>query len=415
MTEKAPPDDIAAVIARLVRAERGRLLSVLIGALKDFQLAEDCLQDAFEAALVHWRRSGLPHSPEGWLVAVARRKAIDRLRRAANFAGKSDEIAFLLENAMAGEGEEIGAIADERLKLVFICCHPALERKTAVALTLRSVLGLSTEDVAAAFLDMPSAMAQRLVRARHKIARAGIAFAEPEPEDFADRLSGVLAVIYLAFNEGYAASGAERLRVDLCEEAIRLARLLAELVPGEAEIEGLVSLMLLHHARSDARTAEDGMPLTLEEQDRRRWRAHEIAEGTAILHRALRRGRPGHYQLQAAIAALHAEAPSFAETDWRQIELLYRVLAEGSDNPVHELNRIAALSHLEGAGPALLRLKAVAPALTGYQPFHALHADLLAKIGAPEAADAYRRAIALSSSEPERRFLQARLEALPKR
>nr|WP_210259909.1 DUF6596 domain-containing protein [Martelella sp. HB161492] len=387
------------------------MLSILVGALKDFQLAEDSLQDALESALLHWRRSGLPQNPAAWLVEVARRKAVDRLRRAQRFQTKSGEIVFLLENAIAVASAEPEVVEDERLKLILICCHPALDRKTSVALTLRSVLGLSTEAVADAFLDGHDAMAQRLVRARQKIARAGIPFAVPAPSEWPDRLEGVLAVIYLAFNEGYAASGETLIRVDLCDEAIRLGRLMLELSPGEPEAEGLLALMLLHHARSGTRTGADGILLTLEAQDRSLWRKSEIAEGAGILEKALRRGRPGPYQLQAAIAALHAEAPSFAATDWPQIAALYALLAETGDNPVHALNRIAALSYVEGSEAALSRLKPIAPALVRYQPFHALHADLLLRTGANAAAAiAYRQAIALSGSEPERRFLRARLE-----
>ncbi|MGR6432917.1 RNA polymerase sigma factor [Rhizobium sp. PAMB 3174] len=404
-------DAVSRAVERIAREDQGRLLAVLVGSLRNFQLAEDSLQDAMESALVHWRRSGLPQSPAAWLLQAARRKAIDRLRRAANFDGKAGDIAFLLENAITEANERRDEpIEDDRLKLIFACCHPAIDRKTCVALTLRSVSGLKTEEIADAFVDSPTAMAQRLVRARQKIAAAGIAFEVPGPESWAERLESVLAVIYLTFNEGYAAAGDQILRTDLCEEAIRLAHLVMSLLPGEAEVEGLAALMALHHARRHGRTASDGTPLSLEEQDRRLWDHEEIVRATKLLDTAMRRGRAGPYQLQAAIAALHAEAPDFARTDWRQIALLYGVLTSMANNPVFELNRIAAISFHEGPQRALALLRPIAPALVQYQPFHALHADLLVRSGQIEAARlAYRSAIDLSQSSAEKRFLERRL------
>lgn len=405
---------VAVAIDRIARRDGGRLLSSLVGSLRDFQLAEDSLQDALESALIHWNRTGLPASPNAWLMQVARRKALDRLRRSANFQAKSAEIAHLIElensSPVADEPDPIG---DERLKLIFACCHPALDRKTCVALTLRSVCGLKTEEIADAFLDRHEAMAQRLVRARDKIAKAGIAYEVPGPDGWAARLESVLAVVYLIFNEGYASGGNSHIRADLCVEAIRLGRLLTVLRPGEPEIEGLLSLMLLHHARRAARIGDGGEILTLETQDRSLWDREGIAEGVALIEGALKRSRPGPYQLQAAIIAVHAEAPNFAETDWQEIAWLYGELARTADNPVYELNRIVALSYVEGPAAALACLKPIAMALVQYQPFHAVQADLLARTGQVDQAElAYLRAIELSQSDAERLFLSQRLDAL---
>lgn len=405
---------VAVAIDRIARRDGGRLLSSLVGSLRDFQLAEDSLQDALESALIHWNRTGLPASPNAWLMQVARRKALDRLRRSANFQAKSAEIAHLIElensSPVADEPDPIG---DERLKLIFACCHPALDRKTCVALTLRSVCGLKTEEIADAFLDRHEAMAQRLVRARDKIAKAGIAYEVPGPDGWAARLESVLAVVYLIFNEGYASGGDSHIRADLCVEAIRLGRLLTVLRPGEPEIEGLLSLMLLHHARRAARIGDGGEILTLETQDRSLWDREGIAEGVALIEGALKRSRPGPYQLQAAIIAVHAEAPNFAETDWQEIAWLYGELARTADNPVYELNRIVALSYVEGPAAALACLKPIAMALVQYQPFHAVQADLLARTGQVDQAElAYLRAIELSQSDAERLFLSQRLDAL---
>jgi len=404
---------IADEVARLVRDDGGRLLAHLISALRDFQLAEDCFQDAVEAALIHWRRTGLPRSPQAWLVRTAQRKAIDRIRRAANFRSKSVEIAALIALDAETAEAEPDAIADDRLKLIFTCCHPALDRSTSVALTLRSVAGLRTEEIARAFVVGPDAMAQRLVRARHKIARAGIRYEVPGPDGWGERLEGVLAVIYLMFNEGYAASSDIRPRVDLCEEAIRLGRLLVALTPGEAEAEGLLALMLFHQARSRTRAGMLGEMLTLEEQDRSLWDRAAIAEATALLTTALRRGHEGIYQFQAAIAAEHAGAESFDETDWAEIALIYDALIAVRPNPVFELNRIVALFYAAGPDMALRRLGAIKDALAGYQPYHAVRAHILGAVGEVEAARiAFDAAIALSGTEAERAFLSRRRNAL---
>lgn len=400
----------------LARTDRGRLLSNLVGSLGDFQLAEDSLQDAMEAALVHWRRSGLPRSPAAWLMQAARRKAIDRLRRSANFRSKEAEIGHLIEmDSVADADGEESPIVDERLKLIFTCCHPAIEAKTRVALTLRSVCGLTTEEIADAFLDTTEAMAQRLVRARHKITAAGIPFEIPGPAGWVERLESVLAVIYLIFNEGYSSSGERHIRIDLCLEAIRLGRLLNELQPKEPEIEGLLALMLLHHARHAARLDADGAIVSLEDQDRSLWKRGEIAEGGSLAELALKRGRPGPYQLQAAIVAIHADAPSFAETDWEEIALLYGVLCRMSPNPVYELNRIVAISYREGPEPALARLSSLGRILAQYQPFHAVRADLLARLRRDEEARiAYQLAHDLSQSPAEKKFFAKKLAFLRK-
>lgn len=411
MEPSAEADVAAGAVEKLARTDRGRLLSNLVGALRDFQLAEDSLQDALEAALVHWQRGGLPRSPAAWIMQTARRKAIDRLRRSASFRARQAEIGHLIElDSLDGVEEVEDQIGDDRLKLIFACCHPAIESKARVALTLRSVCGLTTEEIADAFLDSRDAMAQRLVRARQKITAAGIPFAVPGPEEWNDRLESVLAVIYLIFNEGYASSGERHIRANLCLEAIRLGRLLDGLRPKEPEIEGLLALMLLHHARHASRLDADGAVVTLENQDRSLWHRTEIAEGGSMVELALKRGRPGPYQLQAAVAAIHAEAPSFEDTDWDEIALLYGVLCRMSPNPVYELNRSVAISYRDGPEPALARLAPLAPILRQYQPFHAVHADLLARLGRlQEARMAYQLAHDLSQSQAERLFLRKKL------
>ncbi len=409
-----PGDSVEAALSALMRADGGRLLSCLVAGLRDFQLAEDSLQDALESALSHWRRSGLPGRPAAWLMRTARRKAIDRLRRAANFRAKEDQISHLIElDAAVDEADPEPPSPDERLKLIFTCCHPALDRGVSVALTLRSICGLQTEEIARAFLVRPEAMAQRLVRARRKIAGAGIPYETPGPDGLAERLGAVLAVVYLIFNEGYAASGDRYLRADLCDEAIRLGRIIVALAPDEAEAEGLLALMLLQHSRRAGRVGPAGDLITLEDQDRAGWDRALIDEGVERLARVLRRGRAGLYQLQAAIAATHAVAPSFAETDWREIALIYDALITVRPNPVFELNRIVALSYAAGPEPAFARLERLAETLDAYQPYHAVRADLLARLGRPEAArNAYEAAIGLSSTEVERRHLARRLAGL---
>lgn len=391
------------------------MLSILIAHLGDFQLAEDAFQDALESALTHWARNGLPASPAGWLMQTARRKAIDRLRRSARFQRKTPELSALIElehqQPVAESDEPIG---DERLRLIFTCCHPALDRSTSVALTLRSVCGLSTEDIARAFVLSRETMAQRLVRARHKIARAGIPYAVPAPTEWPERLDRVLGVIYLIYNQGYAASGDTYIREDLCDEALRLCGLLLALCPKEAEAEGLLALMQLHRARRRARLTPSGDIIPLEEQDRSLWDQAQIAAAIRQLETALARRRPGPYQLQAAISAVHAEAARFAETRWREIVQLYDLLLVLQPNPVAELNRAVALSYHAGPEPALVALVPLAEPLATYQPYHAARADFLRRTGDVDGArEAFDEAIERSATPAERRFLQRKRDALP--
>lgn len=394
-----------------MRDDSGRLLASLIAHLRDFQLAEDSLQDALESALVHWQRNGLPRVPAAWLLKTARRKAIDRIRRAANFRSKQDEYAYLLElEGDADPAEDVEPIPDERLRLIFTCCHPALDKITRVALTLRTLGGLTTPEIARAFVVGEDAMAQRLVRARHKITKAGIPYEVPDADSWGDRLDGVLTVIYLIFNAGYSASSDSYIRVDLCDEAIRLVRVVDELCPKQAEVEGLLALMLLHHSRASARVGNKGEFISLEGQDRSLWDKCAISEGVSLLGTALRRGKPGPYQLQAAISAIHAEANSLAETDWQEIVLVYATLEQMQPNSIFKLNRIVAMSYAHSLAAALGELATIADALKNYQPFHATHADILRRQGDVEAAAiAYGHAIRLSDNSAERDFLMARL------
>ena len=401
-------------MADVMRADGGRLLAALIADLRDFQLAEDCLQEAWASALEHWARIGLPVSPQGWLLQVARHKAIDHLRRSANFKSKQTELAVLMAlDQMANETEpEADDIPDERLRLIFTCCHPALDETTRIALTLRSLGGLTTPEIARAFLVSEEAMAQRLVRAKHKIAAAGIRYEVPGREDWPARFESVLEVIYLIFNEGYASRADPYLRLEFCEEAIRLARLVLALKPEQPAAEGLLALMLLHLARAPARLATDGALVPLDEQDRSLWSRDLIAEGLTLVEQALRRGHAEAYQIQAAISALHVRAKSFERTDWAQIAALYGELLKHKNNPVIEINRIAALSHMSGPAKGLALLQGMESDFTTYQPFHALKADLLRRLGDdPAATRAYDAALALTQNEPERKFLQKRKAA----
>jgi RNA polymerase sigma-70 factor, ECF subfamily len=399
------------VISDVMREDYGRLFAALMRSLRDFHLCEDCLQDALASAVVHWGRSGAPPSPQGWLLQTARRKAIDRLRRSRNFAAKADEYGALLElDQLASENTETPEIEDDRLRLIFTCCHPALEEKTRVALTLRTLCGLSTKEIARAFLDREEAMAQRLVRAQQKISQAGIPYEVPDAAHMSDRLISVRAVIYLVFNEGYAATaGSRALRVDLCEEAIRLGRLMVQLMPGSAETEGLLALMLLTHSRRLARVTPEGEIVPLEFQNRGLWDVAMIAEGTALLGEALNRRNAGPYQLQAAVSAVHSEENSYDETRWHEIVLLYDGLHALSANPVYLLNRAVALSYEYGPDKALAALEPIETLLGTYQPFHAAKADFLRRAGRVDLAqEAYEVAIKLSQNESERAFLAGR-------
>ena len=405
-------------VARAFRDEGPAVLATLARRLGgDVGLAEDALQDALADALRTWPRDGVPRVPAAWITTTARNRAVDRLRRER---GAGERVADL-EHRMRVEQDhpepaDDEVIADDRLRLVFTCCHPALAMEARVALTLRLVGGLTTAQVAAAFLVSEAAMAQRLVRAKRKIAAARIPYRVPEAHDLPDRIAGVLAVLYLIYNEGYRASGGDALtRPDLATEALRLGRLLAVLMPDDAETLGLLALMLLHDARRDARTDAAGAYVALDRQDRAAWDAAEIAEGTGALDRALRLRRPGPYQLQAAISALHAGAPSADATDWPQIAALYARLAQLAPSPVVEINRAVAVAYADGpqAGLAILAPLLEDERLAAYQPLHAAHAELLLRSGRPaEAVAAYDRAIDLTANVAEREELAARRAAV---
>ncbi len=395
-------------VARAARQHHGQLLAILIKDLRDFQLAEDSLQDAIESALIHWQRNGPPHSSMAWLLQVARRKALDRLRRTKSFKEKSTEMMILMESDQNNTSEsEEDAIPDERLRLIFTCCHPALDPHTSVALSLRTLCGLTTPEIARAFVVSEEAMAQRLVRAKQKISKAGIAYEVPEITDLPRRMESVLSTIYLMFNEGYAATtGSEQLRVDLCEEALRLAHLVKGLCPDESEAAGLLALLLLTHARRNARKSKTESYIPLEEQNRALWDYVMIAKGEALLVNTLKLGAIGPYQLQAAISAVHAGATSHQKTDWSEIVLLYEKLYDLSENPIYLLNRAVALSFLSNPNKALIELNNLSSELQNYQPYHAATADLLRRIqNYPEARLAYDKAISMSNNQAERSFL----------
>jgi len=408
---------IPGLVDEIYRTESRRVFATLVRLLGDFDLAEDALHDAFSAALTQWTRDGVPASPRAWLVSTGRFKAIDHLRRRARFDASLPLLADDLDAATNGgaDGGDEG-LADDRLRLIFTCCHPALSPEARVALTLREVCGLTTEEIARAFLTAPPTLAQRIVRAKAKIRDAGIPYQVPSPADLPDRFDTVLQVIYLVFTEGYAASsGASLTRADLSGEAIRLARLLVDLLP-EPEAIGLLALMLLHESRRAARTSPEGDLILLDDQDRTRWNQDQIAEGQALVERALVSRRFGPYTLQAAVAAVHAEAPTPAATDWRQIVGLYDVLIRFDPSPVVELNRAVAVAMRDGpaAGLALIDAILARGDLTGYHLAHSARADLCRRLGrTPEARASFEQALALALQEPERRFLHRRLADLP--
>jgi RNA polymerase sigma-70 factor (ECF subfamily) len=401
-----PRHTLAQAIDRCAREEWGRILAALTKSVGDMQLAEDCLQYAVAKAMDVWARDGLPDGPAAWLITTAKRRAIDRLRRDARFAARTPELSYLADLDQLTAGADDPEIPDKRLEMIFTCCHPALEEKTRIALTLRTLGGLSTDAIAQAFLDRPDAMAQRLVRAKRKIAQAGIPYEIPDLTMLPERMTGVLSVIYLIFNAGY--TGSSTAQKALCDEAIRLARIMRTLLPNETEIAGLLALMLLHDSRRYARQNAKGEMVSLEEQNRNRWDRSKITEGDRLLKETLRQGRVGPYQLQAAISGVHAQAAYWDGTDWDEIAGLYELLYRMQPSAVVRINQAIAVSYATSVQDGLDLLENIAsdPSLATYQPYHSAQADLLDRKGdLTGARRAYDQAISLSDNAEERAFL----------
>jgi len=413
--------DATEAVEAVYRSDWGRIVATLIGLIGDFDLAEECAQEAFAAAVDQWRTAGVPEFPRAWIIQTARHKAIDRIRRSARFEQKLESYANSgLVRTLEEPDYDTNEIPDDRLRLIFTCCHPALGLDAQVALTLRTLCGLETDEIARAFLVPETTMAQRLVRAKRKIRDAGIPYSVPESNDLAARIDAVLTVIYLVFNEGYAATRVGPLvRTDLCAEAIRLGRLVRSLMKPQppSEATALVALMLLHDARRDARTDDVGDLIVLEEQDRSRWDRAQISEALPLVEQALR-GRPGPFALQAAIAAVHCQAARAEDTDWPQIVRLYDLLERVQPSPIVSLNRAVAVAMVDGPPPALALIDQLATTddLVNYHLLHAARADLLRRLGSPvEAAKSYQRALALVTNDSERRFLERRLREVQSR
>jgi len=414
------PEELSRIIEALYRSESGRILATLARLLGDLDVAEEAMHEAFAAALDTWPQTGIPDKPRPWLISTGRFKAIDGMRRRARFDSARKDLELYLEARIPSAPQEDEEIEDDRLRLIFTCCHPALAPEGQVALTLREVCGLTTEEIARAFLVTPATLAQRIVRAKAKIREASIPYEVPAPQELPERLDAVLQVIYLVFNEGYsAAAGAEVTRAELTGEAIRLGRLLTELQPEpevpKPEIMGLLALMLLQESRRAARTSPTGELILLENQDRSLWNREQIAEGVALVEKALKSRRFGSYTLQAAIAAVHAEAESTAVTDWRQIVALYDQLVRIHPSPVVHLNRAVAIAMQEGPEAGLAQIDAVMEhgELANYYLAHAARADMCRRLGrTAEARSSYEKARSLTQQEPERQFLEERIRQL---